>query len=221
MLHHVTPANRGLYTALLADMHAWRKRVFMDAAGWKLAERDGGEYDAYDDDRAHYFLQTDDADGTLLGAVRMRTTEDRSMIGDHFTGAYAIRDRALADGTTWEITRGFRHPSLRGKPFSRQGMAFIIAQMEAARAEGMDRIVGYCDLKLVPWFMNVGYAFRLVGLPFAYDEGTGIAFEYAVDDAAITHMRDMWQIQEPILFDMPNAGLDASLGLTTARQSFA
>lgn len=205
MLHFVTHANRMLYTDLLGEMHAWRKRIFVDALKWDLTVRDGGEYDEYDDDRAIYFLLTDDKDGSLLAAQRMRPTDDRSMLADHYAEAVLVKDRPLADEATWEMTRGFARPDRRGLPESerRNGKLFIIAQMEAGLACGIDRVVGFTDVKLVPWFVNGGYQFRILGLPLPYAEGSGIAFEYAVDEAAIARMRDIWAITDEPVFMAP------------------
>jgi len=53
MIHIVTSANRALYAAALAEMHRLRKVHFVDERGWTaMTVRDGGEYDAYDDDQA-------------------------------------------------------------------------------------------------------------------------------------------------------------------------
>ena len=56
MIHLVTHKNRGLYEREMRDFHLERRQQFIVERGWRLAERDGGEFDDYDDDRALYLF---------------------------------------------------------------------------------------------------------------------------------------------------------------------
>ena len=55
MIHLITSRNRRLYQAELVEFHRERREQFIVERRWNLSERDGGEYDAYDDDEALYW----------------------------------------------------------------------------------------------------------------------------------------------------------------------
>ena len=48
-------------------------------------------------------------------------------------------------------------------------------------------------MKLLPYFLNIGYPVRLLGLPIPGDTGDGMAFEIAFDDRMIERMREAWE----------------------------
>src|ERR1700742_2143493 len=71
MIHVVTAANRHLYSEALAEMHRLRRIHFVEERGWTgLTVRDGGEYDAYDDEHAIYLLGIE-ANGSVSCSARM------------------------------------------------------------------------------------------------------------------------------------------------------
>lgn len=191
MIHVATSANRHLYGAALAEMHRQRKAIFIDAYGWKLEVRDGGEYDAYDDARAIYFLALGD-DGLPHCTTRLRPADDGSIIEDHFPHLLAPGEPRLDDGRTWEFARAVAVGVCRGTGGAKRKAELRLAMLEYALAHGCERFVGFMDVTGIPHLDSTGWRYRYLGLPAPYAEGTAIAFEVEVSAEAIEHKREVW-----------------------------
>lgn len=200
MIHIVTAANRPRYAPALAHMHRQRKEIFVDAYGWKLSVRDGGEYDEFDDARAVYFLALDD-DGVPLCSTRLRPADDGSIIENHFPYLLAPDEPRLTDGRTWEFARAVAVGPYRGAGGAKAKAELRLAMLEHALAEGCDRFVGFMDVTGIPHLDSTGWWYRYVGLPAPYAEGTAIAFEVEVSEAAIAHKREIWGFADAVVVE--------------------
>lgn len=189
MFHVVTRANRPAFASQLKEMHQWRARIFVDEQGWDLPVVDGLEIDEYDDDEAIYFLDFDD-DGGIVSGQRMRPTADKSLTGDHFPSSIMVDDVAFFDAHVWEMSRGFVLPAYRGKIRNARRSEMRLAILETAHAAGVERFIAFTDTRLLPYFLNSAYRFRMLGLPVPTPACEGIAIEIEVSAGAIMHMRE-------------------------------
>jgi acyl-homoserine lactone synthase len=212
MIHLITVANRHLYEAQLRAMHAERKRQFVDARGWRLPVRDGGEYDQFDDEKAVYLLGFDMA-GEISVAARLRPTLSGGVIPDIFPHLILDAEASIRAADIFECTRYFttgRHRGLRG--FEARSRLHI-ALIEAVQDLNGQRLIGLVDLDLLTHLRRFsGLRLRPLGLPAPYDEGgVTIAFEIGVTSQDLEHARKVLQIAHRQLFVAPNwlpAGVD-------------
>lgn len=211
MIHVVTILNAASYRDELAQFFRLRRDIFVEELGWDLATIDGQERDEYDDDQAVYLLNISTS-GTVVAGQRVRSTLTNSMLADKFPGAVAIKDRPIADERTWEVTRGFVIPALRGSAHRQSRAAFRIGSLEVANELGIDRLVGIAEVQTLPWFFNMGYHVRLIGLPIPTDDTTSVAFEITVSPQAISHMREVWALDAPSSYALDPA-MDVSVDM--------
>ena len=205
MIHLVNSTNRVAYLEEIKALHRARKTVFVDELGWKLAVRDGMEFDDYDDDRACSVIGfTPDNDVAM--SVRMRPADDRSMLADHFAHVLPPETRPLNDGRTWEVSRGFCREVGRKPRNLRRKAACMLAPLEVAYEQGVDRLVGFSDVRMLTFFLNIGWRLTVLGEAVHYGEGDGFAYDVEVSTDAIVTMRDKWSLPNPsyIFFDRAN-----------------
>lgn len=192
MIHCITAANRHLYAAELQDLHRRRADCFIDERGWPLTRTAEGEFDAYDDASAVYLVAFG-ADRAVTAGCRVRPTERGGLIPDHFNHLVSEAERPLAVPGTYECTRYFCVPGLRGAAGLAARSGIHTALIEHLNDMGGDRLVGFVDLPLLTHLRRFsGLRIRPIGLPSAYDGGAmTIAFEIGVtpDDLIETRGR--------------------------------
>lgn len=201
MIHLVSERNAHLYGEEIAGLHRARRAVFVDELGWKLRVRDGMEFDEYDDARAGNIIGFS-ADREVVMGLRFRPTDDCSMLLDHFSHVLPAGIRPIDDGRTWELSRGFciergvRRQQLRRKA------ACMIAPLELAYAAGIDRCVGFTDVRMLSFCYGVGWKMSLLGEPAHYGEGDAVAYEVDVSRASLDDMRQMWGLPQPSFIEI-------------------
>jgi acyl homoserine lactone synthase len=195
-MHLINAGNRHLYERELQDMYRARKQIFVDGFGWDLKLTDGMDIDQFDDDRAEYVVGYDSAQNSVM-SLRLRPTDDISLLGDLFGHVLPPETRPLDDGRTWEATRGFCLEYGR-KPWNMQRKgACMTAPFEIMHSRGMDRLVAFTDTRMFTFVVNMGWQFRILGDAVQYGQGAGFALEVDVTDELIGSMRDMWGLPGP------------------------
>lgn len=190
MIHLVNNANRSLYGPQIAAMHALRKAHFVDERGWAgMTVRAGGEYDAFDDDRAIYFLALDD-EGQVAASMRARPTDDRCIVTEVFPKVIHPHTPSCNVAACWEISRicssrPFRH----GAGLRRRDEVFL-AGMEAAADAGVTRLVGVVEIDLLPGVLRFPWSLKLLGLAAAYPQGEMVGIDIPVSCALLENARE-------------------------------
>lgn len=216
MLHLINDHNRALYSSELDDLHRARKAVFVDELGWKLRIRDGMEFDEYDDDRAMHIVGFD-ATGDVAMGIRIRPADDRSMLADHFTGFLYPGGRPFDDGRTWEVSRGFcRERGLRRTHMMRKA-ACMLSPLEIALKAGIDRYIGFTDIRMLPLYSHVGWKLNYLGEAMPYGEGDGVAYEAEVSSEVVRNIRQAWGLPEPAYVEIDDLGSAATVQDAAAR----
>jgi N-acyl-L-homoserine lactone synthetase len=196
VIHLVTSRNGALYDNEIKSLHRVRKTVFVDELGWKLPVIDGMEYDEYDDDRASNVVGFS-TEGEVVMGLRFRPTADRSMLADHFSHVLSPGARGINDEHTWELTRGFCIERGVRRHHLRRKAACMIAPLEIALAAGIDRCVGFTDVRMINFCQGVGWQMNMLSPAVAYGEGDAVAYEVDISRAAVDRMRRMWGLPEP------------------------
>ena len=201
MLHIISDTNRHLYERELCALHKARKTVFVDELGWQLRVRDDMEFDEYDDARAMHVVGFDASQDVAM-SIRIRPADDRSMLVDHFSHHIPPGTRAIDDGRTWEVTRGFcRERGLKRAAQMRKA-ACMIAPLEIALAHGIDRYVGFADVRTLGIYYHFGWKLNLLGDPQPYGEGDGVAYEAEVSAAIVEDIRRAWGLPAPAYLEI-------------------
>jgi N-acyl-L-homoserine lactone synthetase len=204
MIHVVTHAQRGVYAKQLDQMHRMRREVFIVARGWKLQERDGGEYDRGDDEQAIYFMMLDQTGG-LQVSVRVRPVLDWSILLDEMSACVEGDAKAVRRPDVWEMARHLAIGQGRSVGEARRRAAeFRVAMLEAARARGVTRLVGSVDVGLLAYGARVWFDLKPLGLPVVYPEGgAAVGYEIPVTDDLIARMKRAHGLSEPSAFERP------------------
>lgn len=215
MIHVVTHAQRGVYAKQLDQMHRMRREVFIVARGWKLQERDGGEYDRGDDERAIYFMMLDQA-GDLQVSVRVRPVLDWSILLDEMSACVEGDPNSLRRPGVWEMARHLATSQGRSVgEAKRRAAEFRVAMLETAQARGIDRLIGSVDVGLLAYGARVWFDLKPLGLPVVYPEGgAAVGYEIPVTDDLIERMKRAHGLAEPSAFERP---ADAPPEMTPAR----
>lgn len=204
MIHLVTAANRHLYRDQVRELHRERRRQFIEERGWALQERDGGEYDAYDDDLAVHLVGFS-ASGAIEVGCRLRPTATGGVIPDVFPHLVAASEPPPGRPGTFECTRYFCTPVIRGRAGFEARSKLHLAMVEFMRDVGGDRLLGFVDLPLLTHLRRFsGLRIRPVGLPAGYAEGgVTVAFEIGVAEADLHDTRRRLRIATRQLFAAP------------------
>lgn len=196
LLHLVSNANASLYREEIKDLHRARAAVFVDQLGWDLRVQDGMEHDEYDDVRASNIIGFS-ADRRVVMGLRFRPTDDCSMLLDHFSHVLPAGIRPIDDGNTWELSRGFCIERGVRRHHLRRKAACMIAPLELAYEAGVERCVGFTDVRMLSFCYGVGWKLTLLGSPMHYGQGEAVAYEVEVSRSAIGEMRQMWGLPLP------------------------
>ena len=192
MIHIVTASNRQHYRAQLAEMHQLRRVHFVEERGWSdLKVVDGGEYDAYDDDRTVYVLALG-PQAQVLASMRARPTDDKCMLTDVFPDLIGPDQPRVSGPGVWEISRIFSTRAARAMRKANGGaitMDILLATMEWTQDGGVDRLVGVIDLPFFAPARGAGWNVRMTGLPLDTDDGPIIGIEVANTTADIDAFR--------------------------------
>jgi acyl-homoserine lactone synthase len=189
-------------------MHRLRKVHFVDERGWgAMTVRDGGEYDAYDDEKAVYLLALE-ADGSISCSMRMRPAATGSILQDVFPHLIAEDEPSIASTEVWEISRYFATGAMRGKGGFRRRAEVRLASLEVALEHGAKRLVGMIDIEMLPPMLNgSGWRVRPLGLPAPYDEGVAQAIDIKVSRGALLDMEDSQDLQSPLSLNLDHRRL--------------
>lgn len=206
MIHVVTAANRRFYERELDEMHRLRWAFFIDHRGWsdlKAAQSMAGfECDDYDDERAVYLLALSD-EGSVQGSMRLRPTEDKSLVGDKFPGLIAPETDLQLGAQIWEITRLMRSPEHRGADGELR-LRINCAACEFALSREISRFVCVVDTFLLPAMRALNRdKHRVLGLPQPYAEGEMIAVELKPDEEWLARCRALAGFVGPVMYERP------------------
>ncbi len=202
LVHLIEPEFRKYYTEALDMVHRMRHDLYVVERGWKaLKSVAGREYDQFDDERALYLIAFDEDEQPVCSA-RLRPTDDRSLLRDLFPNLVTEPDSASFGPDVWELTRFLVAEGWRGSRGYRYRESLLIAMIEAAQEAGIRHINLVCDTFFLPALRTIGWRYRHLGLPAAYDEGEAMAVEIRCERRDSQVMRERTGIHDLVLFSL-------------------
>lgn len=222
MIHIVTPGNRHLYARQVGEMFNQRRRDFVQKAAWKgLLALKGAEVDELDDDRAVYLLALDD-DLSLLGAVRCRPTDDRSILSDRFGHVVAAEAPPMKGKEVWETSRMLVSDNARRRlaPGLEVRQALDLAALEVANDAGARRLVSMMELEHLPKVANAAWNVRMAGPPVQHIHGVMVAVWTAVSPEEVARLRKRLAEPARISYLVEDDDVEAFGSLTGVQREF-
>jgi len=198
----VLPENRLEYAAPLMQMHHHRKRVFVDALGWKLASPYSWlEVDDFDDHRAVYLLARSPVSGDHEGSVRLLPTTGPHMLSQLF--GELCSDAVPVGEDCWEISRLVSSPdNAPGASVIRVHRLLALALVEFALLNSIRRYTLVTEAYRVPALLSVGWSVEPLGLP-TYLMGQQLqALQIPISPATLAKMRSRLRITTNVIEDV-------------------
>jgi N-acyl-L-homoserine lactone synthetase len=198
MIHVVTAENRRHYAHQLWEMFQIRKRHYIDERGWaELWHFEGIELDDSDDERAVYLLALGPAE-ELAGFVRIRPTDDHSILVDKFPYLVDPSLLPLKGPQTWEGARIWVDGTA-GDPHA--GMhRLLTAAAEYILSVGGSRLLAFLDVHNFPHLSDGALDFRMTGPPASYRYGTMVGVKHEICEDAVSRMRDSLGEAKPLTY---------------------
>ena len=198
MIHVVTAENRRHYTHQLWEMFQIRKRHYVDERGWaELWNFEGVELDDSDDERSVYLMALGPAE-ELWGFVRIRPTDDHSILVDKFP--YLVDDSLLPlkGPETWEGSRIWVDGTA-GNPHAAMHR-LLTAAAEHILSVGGRRLLAFLDVHNFPHLADGALEFTMTGAPAAYRYGTMVGVKHELSEDAVSRMRDSLGEAKPLTY---------------------
>ena len=198
MIHVVTAENRRHYAHQLWEMFQIRKRHYIDERGWAELWSFGGlELDDSDDERAVYLMALGPAE-ELWGFVRIRPTDDRSILVDKFPYLIDPSLLPLKGPETWEGARIWVDGTA-GDPHA--GMhRLLTAAAEHILSVGGRCLLAFLDVHNFPHLADGALEFKMTGPPAPYRYGTMVGVQHEICEEAVGRMRDSLGEAKPLTY---------------------
>lgn len=210
--------DRQRYPDLFERIFRARYETFVVERCWSLPTKHGMEIDQYDNDRAVYFADFDDA-GYLQGSVRLTPTLTDSLTADYYSHL-SDHGTSLRDPFVYEGTRYMASPREKTPHNNRTVKARILGAMtEWAWSFGIRHIQTVIDAALMRSFRQVnseafalGHAEPYGGGKGVSGGGTSLAIRLPVTERAIHEIRSYGGLEtspapEPYAYQPASEGL--------------
>ncbi len=198
MIHVITAENRHLYAPQLWEMYQTRKRHYVDERGWaELWQFGDAELDDSDDERAVYLMDLGSS-GELAGFVRIRPTDDHSILVDKFPYLIDPSLLPLKGAETWEGARIWADGAVRDVHFAMHRL--LTAAAEHILASGGRRLLAFMDVHNFPHIADGALEFKMTGPPAAYRYGVMVGVVHELTEEAVARMRDSLGEPDPVTY---------------------
>lgn len=200
MIHVVNADNRRLYTHQLWEMFQVRKRHYVDERGWgELWQFADAELDDSDDERAVYLMDLDETE-ELRGFVRIRPTDDHSILVDKFPYLVDASLLPLKGPQTWEGARIWADGAERNVHAAMHRL--LTACAEYILGAGGRRLLIFIDVHNFPHLADGALEFRMTGPPAPYRYGTMVGARLELTHEVAGRMRDSLNEPYPLTYSV-------------------
>jgi N-acyl-L-homoserine lactone synthetase len=202
--HIITPQNRSRYAHIVSAMFRQRAAVFVDRLGWQnMTVIDGEERDEADRDPDVEYIVTLDANGELVGSLRLTCTTGGCLLNGPLSNY--LEKPLLQMPTDWEMTR-LTSSTDADDPRSSKSFAYLaVGTQEWAAQRGVKKIYGIGEASMVGLIGGLGLDVSLEGPPVEYEAGkTAFAFSLPIGPESLASVRSAMRIQTSVLGHLDN-----------------
>lgn len=193
----VNRSNRAVFPALVREMHADRKRVFVDMLGWDLAHDERGEYDRFDDDFAEYLIVQDLVSGEHLASLRLLRTDRAHLLGEVFPHLCA---RSVPRGPRIrEVTRLCISPRRQAAARLQARNLLIRSMVEYALMTGVEAYTGVAEMAWLTQILSAGWDCRPLGPPTLVSGALTGALIIHIEPMTLSLFTPSWRCEAPPL----------------------
>lgn len=197
MILLINGQNRAAFPGLIREMHADRKRVFVDMLRWDLSHDGSGEYDRYDDEFAEYLIVRDRASGEHVASLRLLRTERPHLLGDVFP---YLCERGVPRGAgIREVTRLCMSPRRRAGERLQARNLLIRSMVEYALLTGISAFTGVADMAWLAQILAAGWDCRPLGPPRLVSGCLAGALIIHIEPATLNLFAPSWRCEAPPL----------------------
>ncbi len=199
--------NKDRHVAVLASMHAARKRVFVDLLGWPVPHDGTYERDKFDDDEAVYLVVRDPTDGTHLASARLLRTDRPHILGDLFPQLCESGVPRAPD--VREITRFCLGAGIGRAARLAARKQLVRSFVEYALLSGIRAYTGVAEMAWLSQILAAGWDVRPLGLPQWIDGSLLGAIEIRITSQTLHQLQPDWRCEptpmQIVEFDLPLA----------------
>lgn len=196
MINIITHENRHLFHHALTEMHAQRKRVFIDQMRWSLEECAGLEMDAFDSESAVYLIEMA-TDGAVTSSARLLPTAQPHLLSEVFD--CLCSQGAPRSDKIWEASRFCPAPETpKGQERRDMLMRIIAAIMETSILFGVEHVTFVAGASLAPLARKAGWQVELLGPPKRVGQERLTAMIAHVTSAGLNRVRALNGLNGPL-----------------------
>jgi N-acyl-L-homoserine lactone synthetase len=193
----INRSNRTVFPALVRDMHADRKRVFVDLLRWDLPYDERGEYDRFDDDYAEYLIVQDRASGEHVASLRLLPTDRPHLLGEVFPH---LCERGVPRGPRIrEVTRLCLSPRRPAAARLQARNLLIRSMVEYALLTGVEAYTGVAEMAWLSQILSAGWDCRPLGPPRLISGSLTAALIIHIEPATLSLFTPSWRCEAPPL----------------------
>ena len=163
MIRLVNRYNRAMYASLVQDMHAERKRVFVDLLKWDVPHDHRGEFDEFDDEHAEYLILQDSASGEHVASLRLLRTDRPHILAHIFP--YLCESGVPRGPQIREVTRLCISPRRRAAERAAARNLLIRSLVEYSLLSDIHTLTGVADMAWLAQILSAGWDCRPLGMP--------------------------------------------------------
>lgn len=186
---------------LIAGMHRLRYRVFRDRLNWDVSVSGDMEIDRYDALKPTYIIAVDDS-GSVVGCARLLPTTGPTMLANTFPTLLGSnpppRNEKMFESSRFcvdtSVADSVAATGLRDATFS-----LLAAILEWGLSEGQDAVVTVTDVRFERILRRAGWPLERFAPPMRIDETTALAGHLPISESALMNVREMGQLQGPVL----------------------
>ncbi|MET3579900.1 acyl homoserine lactone synthase [Mesorhizobium robiniae] len=186
---------------LIAGMHRLRYRVFRDRLNWDVSVSGDMEIDAFDTLKPTYIIAADKS-GSVVGCARLLPTTGPTMLANTFA-ALLGSNRPPRSDKIFESSRFCVDTSsaasvgatgLRDATFS-----LLAGILEWGLREGQDSVVTVTDVRFERILRRAGWPLERFSPPTPIGDTKALAGHLPISEPALNNVREMGQLQGPVL----------------------
>ncbi|MER9002638.1 GNAT family N-acetyltransferase [Mesorhizobium sp. M0862] len=200
-IHAVTHLEYPEFHDLIADMHRLRYRVFRDRLNWDVSVSGDMEIDAYDALKPTYIIAVD-ASGAVVGCARLLPTLGPTMLVNTFPallGSYpAPKSDSIFESSRFCVDTGAAE-AVAATGLRDATLSLLAGILEWGLLTRLEAVVTVTDVRFERILRRAGWPLERFAQPMQIGDTRALAGRLAISQAALMSVREIGQIEGPVL----------------------